>query len=440
MAANAGLVAVSTISQLALHIPIENLLIPPSAYLVDRRLASEIFSPYSSGKRAFAIREPLSTSATGSLRLPRVLREATSFLITDPVIKTSGLFRINARAVEVEILKEAYDRGQKFVVWNEGDLFQASAHRREGYGDVWVDDIQQTEGFGVHTAAGLIKQWYRDLRTPLLPQTSYAALQKYYGDAEPSLEPSDLIKMLSLEAEWTVWPKLSRQIMTMHLLPLLSKVLEFQDWNQMSSYNISVCFAPLMLCGPDPMEDFKMTGIVRKLVEAMITHWSTALASHFNNGSLDFEESLRLPEAVEDREDPLQELQPSRASEDVQTSGVVLVDSDSSDEDHDDRPPLPPRLQGSSRENSPTGGANSVRRKPAPPLPMPPRYSTIVDRAYTAPPAGFSNSVPLDDDDEDGDRHEAATLPAYDIASPPINSSIPNSIARKPLPKNTDSS
>ena len=100
--------AVSTLSSLALMTPIEDLLIPPSAYLTDRRLCSDIYAPYMSGKRAFAVGQALPVSSTGDVRLPRVLRESTSFVIIDPLIKTQGLFRINARAMEVEILKEAY--------------------------------------------------------------------------------------------------------------------------------------------------------------------------------------------------------------------------------------------------------------------------------------------------------------------------------------------
>ena len=423
-------------SQLALQIPIEDLLIPPSAYLVDRRLSSEIYAPYSSGKRAFAVKVPLPTSTTGDLRLPRMLREATSFLITDPVIKAPGIFRVNARAIEIEILKEAYDRGQKFIVWNERYIYQASTHWREGLGDVWVDDIEQTEGFGVHTAAGLIKQWYRDLRDPLLPQSSYAALEKYYGHPDLSFETTELKKMLSQEAGWSIFPRLSRRIMTMHLLPLLSKIAEFQDWNQMTPYNLAVCIAPLMLCGTDPLEDLKVSNIMRKLLEIMIVHWKEDLALPFGNGSLEFEESLRLPEAVEDHEDPLQEAQATRSTEDAQSTGIVLLDGDDSEEEIDDRPPLPPRRQQTSRDHSPTEGANNLRRKPAPPVQTPPRYSMIVGNRYTAPPDGFTNSVPIGD--EQGDQDDSITLPAYNPLSPPATPSRPSSITRKPLPKTED--
>ena len=429
---------VSTLSQLALQIPIEDLLIPPSAYLTDRRLSPQIYAPYSSGKRGFAIRQPLPTSSTGDLRLPRILREATSFLITDPPIKTAGLFRVNARAIDVEILKEAYDRGQKFIVWNEGEIYQASSHRREGFGDVWVDDIEQTEGFGVHTAAGLIKQWYRDLCTPIIPQSSYAALDKYYGSPDTLLGPSELIKMLSQDAEWSILPKLSRRILTMHLLPMLSRIVEFQDWNQMTPYNLGVCFAPLMMCGKDPMEDYKMSKIACRFLEAMIQHWKKDLATHFSNGPLEFEESLRLPEALEDREDPLQEVQASRASEDAQSIGIVLLDSDDSEEDIEGRPPLPPRPRSNSRDQSPTEGTSNVRRKPAPPLQTPPRYSMVMGHRYTTPAQGFTNSVPLEDEDEDLD--EPTILPVYETNSPRADSPRSSSIVRKPLPKTADGS
>jgi len=357
-------------------------------------------------------------------------------LITDPLIKTPGIFRINARVIEVEILKEAYDRGQKFIVWNEGNIYQASPHRREGFGDVWVDDIEQTEGFGVSTAAGLIKQWYRDLRNPLVPQSSYVALEKFYGSAELPLGPAELLRMLSQEAEWSILPRLSRRIMTMHLLPLLSKIVEFQDWNQMTSYNLSVCLAPLMLCGPDPMEDFRMSNIIRKLLEAMIVCWQQDLALHFSNGPLEFEESLRLTEVLADRDDPLQEIHATRASEDAQSSGIVPLDSDDSERECEERPPLPPRPRQTSGDHSPTEVASGVKRKPAPPLQTPPRYSMIVGNRYTAQPDGFTNTVPLQDEHEDQDN--PTILPEYEPTSTLVTSSTPNSIARKPLPKTAD--
>lgn len=336
---------VSTLSGLALHIPIEDLLIPPSAYLADRRKSPDIDAPYVSGRRAFAVKHPLHIAADGSIRLPRVLREATSFILMEDNIKIAGIFRVSARAQTVEVLREAYDRGQKFIVWKERNTVLASSHRREGAGDVWVEELDQTEGFDLHAAAAIIKLWYKELREPIFPPISYQTLEKYYGDPNVELEPAQLLAMLSMHDEWTpIHNETSRHILTMHLLPLLDKVAQYQDWNQMTPDNLAMCFAPSLLRGPDPIEDLKLSTIVRRILVAMIAHWRY-LEPLLNTSHEKFEESLRMPEAIEDREDPLEEARSNQSLEnETQVSGITLQDNEDSDEgDEGSPPPLPPR-------------------------------------------------------------------------------------------------
>ena len=336
---------VSTLSGLALHIPIEDLLIPPSAYLADRRKSPDIHAPYVSGRRAFAVKYSLHIAANGSIRLPRVLREATSFIFMEDNIKIAGIFRVSARAQTVEVLREAYDRGQKFIVWKERNTVLASSHRREGVGDVWVEELDQTEGFDLHAAAALIKLWYKELREPIFPPTSYQILEKYYGNPSHELEPAQLVAMLSMHDDWTpIHDETSRHILTMHLLPLLNKVAQYQNWNQMTPDNLAMCFAPSLLRGPDPIEDLKISIIVRRILVAMIAHWRQ-LGPLLNTSYEKFEESLRMPEAIEDREDPLEEAQSNQSLDiETQVSGITLQDNEDSDEGEEGSPPpLPPR-------------------------------------------------------------------------------------------------
>ena len=363
-------------------------------------------------------------------------------MITDPLIKTEGLFRINARAADLEILKEAYDRGQKFIVWREGDIHHASSHRKEGFGDVGVDDIEQTEGWGVHTAAGIIKQWYRDLQQPLVPKSSYAAVEKFYGNASSPLDAAQLLSILSQDSHWSILPKLSRQILTMHLLPLLSRTAESSDWNQMTPQNLSICFAPVMLRGPDPMEDLRISNIMRRLLEAMISMWKTELAAVFHMAQLEFEDSLRMP-AVDEREDPLQEAQGTRTSEDAQTSGIMLLDNDDSGEETENRPPLPPRPRQDSEHPGSTEATGNLMRKPAPPIQTLPRYSTVFGSRYTDLGDGYTNNVPLEIEIEN--QEDGTVLPAYErlslsATSPSPPSSMPPQIPRKPLRKTENES
>ncbi len=98
----------TTLSQLALHIPIENLLIPPAVYLHDRKLSPDIYVPFVTGKRAFGVRQPFPKNLnTGEARLPRVLRETTSFLLMPPNIRAEGIFRIPPNSTLAGALKEA---------------------------------------------------------------------------------------------------------------------------------------------------------------------------------------------------------------------------------------------------------------------------------------------------------------------------------------------
>ncbi|KAL8937801.1 MAG: hypothetical protein Q9211_003496 [Gyalolechia sp. 1 TL-2023] len=426
------------------------------------------------GKRAFGVREPLPRCGgeEGGTRLPRVLREATSFLLMDECVKTEGVFRVNAKAVMVEALREMYETGQQFVVWKERDTVLCFPHWREGEGDVGVEELEEKDGFDVHAAAGLVKMWYGELRDPIFPQSCYQALEKFYGNKEAQLEPEQLLEMLRPDAEWTILGSTARRILRMHLLPLLSKVADFGDWNKMTASSLAVCFAPALLRGPDIEEDLKKMAILRRLLEAMITNWKDHLAPALETDYGKFEDGLRLPEAISDREDPLQEddyvTSPTR---EAQMSGITLMDNDASasdpqhegEDDDDDEPPplplrprtfsaveeprpsLPPRhrsstiadIPGSSPTCSPPNGSEGqVKRKAAPLVEPLPRYSMVVGPSHQAPATlehiPFYNTVeePIEEAQElitDPD------LPRYHDVMPdsPHRMTIP----RKPVPK-----
>ena len=428
-----------------MYIPIEDLFIPPSAYMADRRLLPHIDAPYARGKRAFGVKQALPFSSSGTVRLPRVLREATSFVLMEPLVKTEGIFRMSARAMTVDILKEAYDRGQKFIVWKEGDAVLTHSYHREGFGDVWVEELDQTEGWELHTAAGVIKQWYKELRDPIFPESCYMGLERFYGDSSTPLEPSQILGILSPDTVWSPISPSSRTILTMHLLPLLSRINDFAEFNRMTPQNLAVCFAPTLLRSADPIKDIKISAILQRILEAMIAHWNKYLAPHFDISVWKFEESLRMPEALADREDPQEESHNPHSSQEAQITGITLVDNDSSDGEIQDEveeedftpPPLPPRPAPSADAEP----SSLVKRKPAPEVYPLPRYSMVIaerpaptQQSYnTVPteeeanperltPLGHQlyNSVPIDEDfnPEPLPRVSLDTLPEYAASEP----------------------
>ncbi|KAL8953552.1 MAG: hypothetical protein Q9222_000610 [Ikaeria aurantiellina] len=338
-------------------------------------------------------------------------------------------------------------------------------------GDVALDDLQEKDGIDVHYAAGLIKTWYAELKEPIFPQSCYQALAKFYGDERLPLELDQLVNTLSPDSEWTILSVTARKILQMHLLPLLSRVTRFQDWNHMSAYGLAVCFAPALLRGSDIEEDAKMMGIVRRLLEAMIRNWEGHLAPTFGSSSEEFEDDTRLPLATTDREDPLEESNESNESPSqlgVQISGITLVDNDASasdtqqddDDDYDppplpprprtfsnlegQRPPLPPRLRSStiadipssSPLSSPKGGTDTeVKRKPAPEVQPLPRYSMVVGSSAPAPATlehiPFYNTVEQPVEEPEAFDFDP-DLPGYEAMPESSNRTV---IPRKPVPK-----
>lgn len=441
-------------------------MIPLSAYLTDRRISKTIDVPYATGGRAFGVKEPLPLSSNGLLRLPRVLREATMFLIMDPLIKKEGLFRISPRAITVDILAEAYDRAQKFIVWREGDVFLSHGHMKEGTGTVYVDGLDQTEGYEVHAATALIKYWYAQLRDSIFPQSCYPALEKFYGvsndqSEEVPLKVPQLLELLSVDGQWSPISQTSRMILIMHLLPLLSRVAEFQEWNQMNAYNLSVCLTPCLVRGPDPHEDMRMSIVVRRILTALIIHWKADLAPRFGMDVSKFEDSLRMPEAVGDREDPVQERQGGpRTSLEAQVSGITLVDNESDDEEIDERPPalpprpLPPSIDTATSENTsvtsvtattsvssvnpvaPMSPTTPVRRKPAPVVRNLPRYSVVIrETPATLEHIDSYNSVPLDDFEPSESLLEVPDVPDLPVYESSSSSSFTTTLHASPTSK-----
>ncbi|KAF1839199.1 hypothetical protein BDW02DRAFT_593960 [Decorospora gaudefroyi] len=379
----------SNLTQLAREIQIENLLIPPSTYLADRRVSETISSYNASGRRAFGARNPFPTSSNGRTRFPRVLRETTSFVLMEENITSEGLFRVPPHARLRDALKEAYNRGQKYIIWkdNEATLPIPPYPHAENQDEI-LADVVPTDAYSVFMAAAIIKAWYSSLRQPIFPTDSYRDLRRLYGDSQEVLELEKLTDLFSPNSEWSLLPGISREILCRHLLPLTSAIAARQEQNKMTAENLSVCFAPGLLCGPDQLEDAKMSSIIRRIFTRAIDMWTEGLREACGQTAEAFYEQLKLPKDESDWEDPAEGKRDSMGtagSLEDQMSGITLQDNEKMpiyQEPHPVQgeavpPPLPPRSRAASAKSS----ADSVQRKPAPPLAVPPRYSTIISDA-----------------------------------------------------------
>jgi len=352
----------NSLSTLAQYIQIESLLIPPVVFLHDRKVSPNIVSPVYVGPRAFGVREPLPKNKGGSCRLPRVLRETTNFLLKGDNPKVEGVFRVSAHNIQQGILREAYDRGQKFIVWKEGLVTCVDP----GMPSHTLQEIEICDAYGIHSATGLIKTWYRELRDPIFPESCYMRLKGFTSNDNDRL---DLQELLSVSSTTSCVPQQSRKILTMHLLPLLSIIASYKADNKMSPDNIAVCFAPAMINGNDQLEDANMTSIIRTVIGQAVEQWSKGLAKACQSKDSDFYTALKAPKDPADYEDPT----PSTC---VSTRQGLIS------HENENPPLLPPRsssLQGTPNLIMNQSQSSIIpKRKPAPPIALPPRYSVLM--------------------------------------------------------------
>jgi Rho GTPase-activating protein 1 len=384
----------STLTNLALDIPIEDLLIPPSTYLTDRRIIDDIFAPYASGRRAFATRSPFPTNANGKTRFPRVLRETTSFVLMEENVVSEGLFRVPPHSKLRDVLKEAYDRGQKYIVWKDNGVTLPIPHYPGAeHQDEILAEVDPKDAYSVYMAAALIKAWYASLKQPIFPPESYRDLKRLYGDSQDVPDLDRLKDLFSPSSEWSFLPTMSRSIVVRHLLPLLDAIAARSDENKMTAENLAVCFAPALLCGPDQIEDAKMSSIIRRIFTQAVPLWSEGLREACGQEENVFREELKLPTNQDEWEDPLEvKKEQSRESLEEQMSGIILQDNEKlyeayagshPDASGSERPPtLPPRRAPAAKSSGDSvTRTDSIARKPAPPLQVPPRYSTAISDA-----------------------------------------------------------
>jgi Rho GTPase-activating protein 1 len=271
-----------------------------------------------------------------------------------------------------------------------------------GMDKAMVDEVRIEDAYGVHSAASLIKTWYRELRYPIFPETSYSLLREQFGSPDVEVTLEDLENILSLNSRQSPLNTTSREILLRHLLPMLSLVAEREPENKMDSNNLAICFAMTLVCGSNQLEDAKMTSVIRRILQAAIDMWPQ-LRQQLNIDSKSIWKDIQPPQEANEYEDPLEEPRPMRRSEDeTEAHRVHLLDQESptgSDDLALERlPTLPPRpASGRPVSRNVSNDENPMavpRRKPAP---EPPRYSTIFTDQEKAPnvadsPDGYTSA------------------------------------------------
>uniref|UniRef100_A0A3B4B9U0 Rho GTPase activating protein 4a n=1 Tax=Periophthalmus magnuspinnatus TaxID=409849 RepID=A0A3B4B9U0_9GOBI len=143
-----------------------------------------------------------------------------------------GIFRVPGSQREVNLIRDAFERGEDPLSDSECDL---------------------------DSVAGVLKLYFRGLEPPLFPYDSYNQL----------LDCSVTEKAAQIKAIVSSFPR-PLLIVMRYLFAFLNHVSQYSDENMMQPYNLAVCFGPSLLRGVDSDDAVAQQPQVNELVKTMI--------------------------------------------------------------------------------------------------------------------------------------------------------------------------
>ncbi|KAM6595288.1 hypothetical protein CsatA_005812 [Cannabis sativa] len=159
--------------------------------------------------------------------VPTILLLIQRRLYAQGGLTTEGIFRISGGNIEEEIVRDQLNRG------------------------VVPEDID------VHSLAGLIKAWFRELPTGILDSLSPEKVIQ----CETEDDCAEVVKLLPpIEAALLDWA-----------INLMADVVQFEDVNRMNARNIATIFAPNMTHMLDPLTALMYAVKVMNFLKMLIT-------------------------------------------------------------------------------------------------------------------------------------------------------------------------
>ncbi|XP_061910642.1 SLIT-ROBO Rho GTPase-activating protein 3 isoform X4 [Entelurus aequoreus] len=174
------------------------------------------------------------TQSTGQ-QIPVVVESCIRFINLHG-LHHEGIFRVPGSQREVNLIKDAFERGEDPLSDSECDL---------------------------DSVAGVLKLYFRGLEPPLFPYDSYLPLLECVP-IEGMTEKAAQIKAIV-----SAFPRPLLIIMR-YLFAFLNHVTQYSDENMMQPYNLAVCFGPSLLRGPESDDAVARQPQVNDLVKTLI--------------------------------------------------------------------------------------------------------------------------------------------------------------------------
>ncbi|KAM9184853.1 SLIT-ROBO Rho GTPase-activating protein 2 isoform 4-T4 [Mergus octosetaceus] len=185
-----------------------------------------------SGRRSSTIRKQDSSQA-----IPLVVESCIRF-ISRHGLQHEGIFRVSGSQVEVNDIKNAFERGEDPLAGDQND-------------------------HDMDSIAGVLKLYFRGLEHPLFPKD-------IFHDLIACVTMDNLQeRALHIRKVLLNLPKTTLIVMR-YLFAFLSHLSQFSEENMMDPYNLAICFGPTLMSVPEGHDQVSCQAHVNELIKTII--------------------------------------------------------------------------------------------------------------------------------------------------------------------------
>ncbi|KAL2093799.1 hypothetical protein ACEWY4_011111 [Coilia grayii] len=174
--------------------------------------------------------------------IPRVVESCIRF-INLYGLQHQGIFRVSGSQVEVNDIKNSFERGN----------------------DPLVDEENNHD---INSVAGVLKLYFRGLENPLFPKERFNDLLTCVR-IENLYERALYIRKILLTVPRSVL------IVMRYLFAFLNHLSQYSDENMMDPYNLAICFGPTLMPTPDLQDQVSCQAHVNEVIKTIIIHHET---------------------------------------------------------------------------------------------------------------------------------------------------------------------
>ncbi|KAG8516873.1 SLIT-ROBO Rho GTPase-activating protein 3 [Galemys pyrenaicus] len=155
-------------------------------------------------------------------------------------LQQQGVFRVPGSQVEVNDIKNSFERGE----------------------DPLVDDQNERD---INSVAGVLKLYFRGLENPLFPKERFQDLISTIKLENPAERVHQIQQIL------VALPRVVIVVMR-YLFAFLNHLSQYSDENMMDPYNLAICFGPTLMHIPDGQDPVSCQAHVNEVIKTIIIH------------------------------------------------------------------------------------------------------------------------------------------------------------------------